>query len=48
MVIKVDGFKVVIIEPKPTPKEFRERLLWSAYKVKMGLHDWTWKDRKAA
>jgi len=48
MVIKVDGVKVTIIEPKPTLKEFQERLLWSAYKVKAGLVDWTWKEKRAA
>jgi len=31
MVIKVDGVKVVIIEPKRTPQQDREHRLWSYY-----------------
>lgn len=44
--IKVDGFKSVILEPKPTKKELKAKLDWSLYKAKMNFYDWKGQGRK--
>ena len=39
MVIKVDGFKAVIIPPKVSAQEFKALLNWREYKNRAGLRE---------